>query len=78
VLLDVVDGVLDGQDLLGGLVGNLAAELLLERHDQLDRVQAVGAQIIDEAGILGYLALVDAKMLDDDLLNPGDSSYWPG
>src|ERR671919_2786904 len=85
MLLDVVDGVLDRQDLLGSLVRDLAAELLLERHDQLNRVQAVGAQIIDEAGILGHLALVDAKMLDDDLLDPlrsiahrGFLIYWPG
>ena len=66
---DVLDGVLDGQDLLGSIVRDLAAELLLEGHHQLDGVQAVGAQIIDEAGIVCHLLLVDAKMLDDDLLD---------
>src|SRR5689334_23191252 len=35
--LDVVDGLLDGRDLLRFLVGNLGLELLLERHHQLDR-----------------------------------------
>ena len=70
VLLDEVDGVLDGQDLLGRVVRDLAAEFLLERHHQLDRVEAVGAQVVDKAGVLGHLRLVDAEMLDDDLLDP--------
>src|SRR5919106_317819 len=85
MLFDVVDGVLDGQDLFGGLVRNLAAELLLERHHQLNRVQAVGPEVVDEAGALGHLALVDAEVLDDDLLDAlgsvahgGFLIYWPG
>ena len=44
------------------------AEFLLERHHQLDRVEAVGAQVVDEAGLLGDL-LLGAKVLDDDLLD---------
>ena len=56
VLLEELDGVADGLDLLGGIVGDLAAELLLERHHELDRVEAVGAQIVDEAGVLGDLS----------------------
>src|SRR5262245_7927192 len=68
--LDVGDRVLHGRDLLGGVVGNLAPELLLERHDELDRVEAVRAEIIDEAGVLGDLGVLDAEMLDDDLLHP--------
>ena len=36
--------------------GNLDAELFFERHHQLDGVQAVGAQIVDEGGLLGHLA----------------------
>ena len=68
VLVDERDGVLDGQDLLGGIVGYLAAELFLERHDELDRVEAVRAEIVDEAGVVGDLVLVHAEMLDDDLL----------
>ena len=70
------DGVLHGEDLFGGIVGNFAAEFFLERHHQLDRVEAVGAQIVDEAGIVGDLGLVDAQMLDDDLLYPlGDIAH---
>src|SRR5207344_552910 len=37
--VDVVDGLLDGSDLLGLLVRDLALEFLLEGHHQLDGVQ---------------------------------------
>src|SRR5215471_8971836 len=74
--LDEVHGVLDGDNLLGGIVGNLAAEFLFERHHQLDGVEAVGSEIVDEAGILGHLGLVDAKMLHDDLFHSlGDIAH---
>src|SRR5579859_1763039 len=68
--LDEVDGILDGQDLLGGIVRNLAAELFFESHDQFHRVEAVGPQIIDEARRLGDLGLFNAQVLDNNLLNP--------
>src|SRR5437588_6998106 len=68
--LDKADRILDGNDLLGCIVGDFAAELLFERHHQLDRIEAVGAQIVDETGVLGHLDFVDAEMLDDDLLDP--------
>ena len=69
MLLDEVDGVADGLDLLGGIVGNLDAEFLFERHHQFDGVEAVGAQIVDELGVFLDLRRFDAQMLDDDLLN---------
>src|SRR4051812_14119935 len=69
VRLDIVDGVADRPDLLGGIVRNLDAELLLEGHDELDDVEAVGTQIVDEARFLGHLVGFDAEMLDDDFLH---------
>src|SRR5215813_8406064 len=42
IVLDVLDGVAHGHDLLGVLVGNLDVEVLLERHDQLHRVEGIG------------------------------------
>src|SRR6185295_4902202 len=78
VLVDIVDRVLDGRDLLGGVVRDLDPELLLERHDQLDDVEAVGAEIVDEARFLGDLVGFDAQMLDDDLLNAvGSFAHMP-
>ena len=49
--------------------GNLDAEFFFERHDEFDRVEAVRAQIVDEARRFGHLVGVDAKMLDNDLLD---------
>src|SRR3954454_436059 len=68
--LDKADRILDGDDLLGRVIRDLAAELLLESHHQFDRVEAVRPQIVNKTGILGHLGLVDAEMLDDDLLDP--------
>src|SRR5688572_19404848 len=48
VRLDVVEDVLEGDDFLGFLVRDVDLELFFERHHQLDRVQRVGAQILDE------------------------------
>src|SRR5262245_46825311 len=70
VLLEELDGVADRQDGLGGIVGDLAAELFLERHDEFNRVEAVSTEIIDEAGVLDHLLGFDAQMLHDDLFHP--------
>ena len=76
VRFDEAHRILHGHDLLGRVVRDLAPELLLEGHHQLDGVEAVGAQIVDEAGVFGHLRLVDAEMLDDDLLYPiGDVAH---
>src|SRR5690606_6248722 len=47
LLADVVDGVADRLQLLRVLVGDLDAELLLERHDQLDRVEGIRTKVVD-------------------------------
>src|SRR5690606_39857830 len=69
VLFDVLVGVADRVDLLGRVVGNLDAELFLEGHHQLDDVEAVGAEIVDEARVGGDLVFLDAQVLDYDLLH---------
>src|SRR5262245_19978526 len=69
ILLQELDGIADGQDGLRGIVRNLAAEFLLERHDELDRVQAVGSKVVDEARAVGHLVGFDSEMLHHDLLN---------
>src|SRR3990172_7838364 len=48
LLFDVADGVSDRGDLLRVLIRDLEAELLLERHHQLHRVEGVGVQIRSE------------------------------
>src|SRR5262245_35215348 len=68
VLLDELDGVGDLLDLLGVLVRDLHAELLLEAHDELHQVEGVGVEILDERGLGSDLLLINAELLDDDLL----------
>src|SRR6185312_3842804 len=73
---DELNSVFDGHDLFGGIVGNLATEFLFERHHELDRVETIGAQIVDETGVLRDLGLVDAQVLDHDFLYPlGDIAH---
>src|SRR5271165_1432668 len=68
--VDVIDGVLDGADLLRFLVGNLDVEGLLESHHQFHRVQRIGAQVVHKRRIGGDLALVHAQLFHNDLLYP--------
>ena len=42
---------------------------LFERHHELDRVQRVGAQVVDERRFVLDLRFVDAELLGDDLLD---------
>src|SRR3954466_6683742 len=70
VLVDIVDRVVNGRDLLRGVVRDLDPELFLESHHQLDDVEAVGAEIVDEARVLRHLVRLDSEMFDDDLLHP--------
>src|SRR5262245_53906895 len=69
VRFDVLDGFLDASDLLRVFVGDLEAELLLERHDELDGVERIGAQIVDERGVRRYFLLVDPELFHDDALH---------
>jgi hypothetical protein len=69
VLFEKFDGVAHRQNGLGGIVGNFAAEFFLKSHDQLDRIETVGAKIVDEAGVLGHLIGLDAEMFYDDFLH---------
>src|SRR4029077_18962169 len=67
---DKVDRILDRHDLFGRIIRDLAPEFLLKGHHKLNRVEAVGTQIVYETGVLGHLRLVDAQMFDDDLFDP--------
>src|SRR5690348_16154994 len=71
VALHVIDGLLDGGDLLGLLVGDLALELLLEGHHQLHVVERVRAQVLDEGRLGLDVGFGDAELLGDDLLDAG-------
>src|SRR5581483_1651763 len=69
VLLDVLQGVAHGVDLLRVLIRDLEVEFLLERHDQLDKVERIGIQVFNERRLRRYVGLVNPQLLDDDLLH---------
>src|SRR5664280_393466 len=70
VLFEKFDGIADGQDRFGGIVGNLAAEFLFESHHELDGVETVGAKIVDKTRLLGHLVGFYSQVLHDDLFHP--------
>jgi len=59
--------VADRLDVFGRIVGDFDIELFLEGHDEFDVIQAVGAEVVDEAGLFGDLLRVGVQVLDDDL-----------
>src|SRR5580704_7849590 len=69
VLLDVIDGVFDRGNFLGILVRNLNAEIFLESHDQLDRVERVGAQVVHKGSSRRNFTFVHTELLDNDCLH---------
>src|SRR5699024_2007569 len=75
--LDVVDRLLNAGDLLGFFVGNLALELLFERHDQLHGVERVGTQIVDKGSAGSDFFFLDAQLFDHDFLDAFfDAAHW--
>src|SRR4051794_32988718 len=73
IFFEIFDGVADGENGFRRIVRNFAAELFFKRHHKFDRVEAVGAKVVDKAGVLGHLVGLDAQMLHDNLLNPLDN-----
>src|SRR5205807_1695726 len=69
VLVYVVVRVADALNLLGVLVRDFDAELLLEAHHKLDRVERVRAEVVNEARVRRDLVLVNAQLVNDDLLH---------
>src|SRR5581483_2942063 len=69
VVLDVLDHVADGHDLLRVLVRNLDVEVLLQGHDELHGVERVGAEVFDELRVGIDVVLFHAELLDDDFLH---------
>src|SRR5690606_34574335 len=69
VRLDGIDRLLDRSDLFGFLVRDLALELFLERHHQLDGVERIGTQVVDERSVVGDLVFLHAQLLNHDLLD---------
>src|SRR5262245_30052234 len=69
VRVDVLDRFLHAGDLLGVLVRDLDPELFLERHNELHRVERVGAEIVDERRVRRHFLFVHTQLLHDDALH---------
>jgi hypothetical protein len=70
VLFKKFNRVANGQNGLSGIVGDLAAKFFFKGHHELNRVEAVGAKIIDKAGLIVHLVGFYAQVLHDDLFHP--------
>src|SRR5215212_10560146 len=68
MLHHVVDGLLDGGDLLGFLIGDLHPELLLELHNELHQIQRVSLQILAEGSVGCDVAFINSQPVGGDLL----------
>src|SRR5689334_18372587 len=64
---DEADGVAHRRQPRRDAVGDRDGEPLLARHDDLNDVEAVGAEILVEARIVGEAALVGTQMEDEDI-----------
>src|ERR1700722_18552242 len=69
VLVDVVDRILDGANLLRVFVRDFYAEVLFQSHHEFDGVERIGAQVFDKRAAWGDLVFVHAQLLGDDLLH---------
>ncbi|CEJ84986.1 Acyl carrier protein (modular protein) [Hyphomicrobium sp. GJ21] len=69
VLFQKLYGVANGKDVLSGIIRNFASEFFFERHHELNRIQAIRAKVVDEAGVVRDLIGLDAKMLYDNFLH---------
>ena len=67
--LDRLDAVGRGGHGLGLLVGDLDVERLLDRHDQLDGIERVSAEVLGEGRARDNQVKLNAKLLRDDALD---------
>src|SRR4029079_5781021 len=70
VLFKKLNRVANGQNGFSGVVRDLAAKFFFKGHNELNRVEAVGAKIVDKAGLIGHLVGFYAQVLHDDLFHP--------
>src|SRR5574341_2208549 len=69
LVVEVLERVADGPELLGLFVRDVDVELLLEGHHELHGVEAVSTKVLHEAGVVGQFLAFDAQLLDDDVLD---------
>ena len=66
MLFQVAHSLPNGGNVLSLIVGDRHVELLFEFHDQLNRVERIGAQVVCEACFGSYFRGFYAKLVDDN------------
>lgn len=69
VFLDEVDGIANSLNLFSSIIRDFNVEFFFERHDQLDRVEGVSAQIVNKARAFLNFGFVNTEVLNDDFLH---------
>jgi hypothetical protein len=64
------DNVAHSKHAISHFLWNLATKFALKAHSKLDSVEAIGAEIVNEIGVICYLISIDAEMFSNDALNP--------
>src|ERR1035437_10810463 len=76
---NVFNRVFDRGDLLGIFVRDFQLEGFFKSHYEFDDIKRIGAQVVHEGRVAVHLALIDAQLLDNNLLhlllNCHDSSW---
>jgi len=71
--LDVVNHLADRLEFLCVGLRNLAFDFVfkffLKRHDELDSIERIGAEIVDKGRLGRNLLFVDVELIDDDLFD---------
>src|SRR5258705_10083954 len=70
VLFEKFCGVADSQNRFRGIVGNFTTEFFFKRHHELDGIEAVGAEVVNEARVVDHFFGFNTKAFAHDLLNP--------
>jgi hypothetical protein len=70
LLPDEVDGVADRHELRRDVIRDIDVEPLFAGHDDFNDVEAVGAEVVDEPGIVRDLRPVGSEMESEDLSDP--------
>ncbi|ACO00274.1 acyl carrier protein [Brucella melitensis ATCC 23457] len=68
-LIDELHSITDRKDRFGSVVRNFNAEFFFKGHDQLDGVEAVCAEVINEACAFRDLVGIYAQMFNNDFLD---------
>jgi hypothetical protein len=76
---NIFDRVFDRGDFLGIFIRDLKLKGFFKSHYEFDDIKRIGAEIVHEGRVAIHLALIDAQLLDNNLLhlllNCHDSSW---